>query len=174
VATDTVTHWRKTLGVEGLTGTEGTRRLVQTGQERGVAKLRDKPRSPAPVERRGQTARAPDLAQDSKPGPGAGWTVGQLHLLGIHRDDRVAALTGRSANAVRVMPRKLGIPSPSGPGWTAKELALLRQCNDPLRYVERLGYTRAPSPSGTSTAARRPWPRWWRPSAPARTIHWSR
>jgi hypothetical protein len=112
--------------------------------------LRDKPRSPAPVERRQQIACAPDLAQDPKAGPGARWTARQLHLRGIRSGDRVAALTGRSANAVRVMPRKLGIPSPSGPGWTAKELALLRQCNDPLLYAERLGYTRAPSA--------RPWP----------------
>jgi hypothetical protein len=38
----TVTLWRKALGVGGLAGTEGTRRLVQAGQERRVAKLRAK------------------------------------------------------------------------------------------------------------------------------------
>ena len=48
---------------------EGMRRLVQAGQVRRVAKLRDKPRTPAQVERR-QTARAPDLAGDPKPGAG--------------------------------------------------------------------------------------------------------
>lgn len=59
------------------------------------------------------------------PAPGAGWTAGQLALLGLRRDDRVAALTGRSANAVWVKRTKLGIPNPSGHGWTAEELALL-------------------------------------------------
>jgi hypothetical protein len=73
-----------------------------------------------------------------------------LRLLGKMPDAEVAARTGRSENAVRVKRTKLGIPNPSGPGWTVEELALLRQCNDPLLYVERLGYTRAPSA--------RPWP----------------
>jgi len=103
---------------------------VQAGPERRVAKLWDQPPSPAPVERRQQIARAPDLAQDPKPGPGARWTARQLHVLGLHHDDRVAALTGRSENAVRVKRSKPGIPSPSGPGWTAEELALLGTAPD--------------------------------------------
>ena len=37
VTCSTVTFWRKAPGVGGLTGTEGTRRLVQAGQERRVA-----------------------------------------------------------------------------------------------------------------------------------------
>jgi hypothetical protein len=37
VTCSTVTLWRKALGVGGLTGTEGTRRLVQAGQERRMA-----------------------------------------------------------------------------------------------------------------------------------------
>jgi hypothetical protein len=39
ITCSTVTLWRTALGVKGLTGTEGTRRLVQAGQERRVAKL---------------------------------------------------------------------------------------------------------------------------------------
>ena len=136
----TVALWRKALGVEGRTGTEGTRRLVQAGQRRRVAKLRDKPRTPAQVERRRQTARAPDLAQAPKAGPGAGWTAGQLALLGIYRDDRVAALTGHSANAVRVKRCKLGIPNPSGPGWTAEELDLLGMAPD-AEVARQIGRT---------------------------------
>src|SRR5206468_8646932 len=58
----TVALWRKALGGEGRDETEGARRLVQAGQRRRVAKLRDKPRSPAQVERRRQTARALDRA----------------------------------------------------------------------------------------------------------------
>jgi hypothetical protein len=110
---------------------------VQAGQERRVAKLRAKPRSPAQVERR-QTARAPDLAEDPK--PGSGWTPGQLALLGILPDDRVAAMTGRNANGVRVKRCKLGIPNPSGPGWTAEELDLLGTMPD-AEVAARTGRT---------------------------------
>ena len=74
------------------------------------------------------------------PAPGAGWTAGQLALLGLHRDDRVAALTGRSANGVRVKRCKLGIPNPSGPGWTVEELALLGTAPD-AEVAERIGRT---------------------------------
>ena len=72
--------------------------------------LRDKPRSPAPVERRQQIACAPDLAQDPKAGPGARWTARQLHLRGIRSGDRVAALTGRSAGAVRQQREQPALP----------------------------------------------------------------
>jgi hypothetical protein len=118
----------------------GSGLLVEAGHERRVAKLRDKPRTPAQVERRRQAARAPDLAQAPKAGPGAGWTAGQLALLGIYRDDRVAALTGHSANAVRVKRCKLGIPNPSGPGWTAEELDLLGMAPD-AEVAARIGRT---------------------------------
>src|SRR5262245_12641111 len=56
---------------------------------------------------------------------GAGWTAWQLALLGMHCDDRVAARTGRSANAARLKWEELGIPTPSGHGWAAEELDLL-------------------------------------------------
>jgi len=74
---------------------------------------------------RRKRARELNLAQYLKPGHGAGWTAGHLALLGIHPDGRVAALTGRSDNAVRVQRSKLDIPNPSGPGWTAEERDLL-------------------------------------------------
>jgi hypothetical protein len=66
------------------------------------------------------------------------WTAGQRALLGILPDDRVAALTGRSENAVRVKRTKLGIPNPSGPGWTAEELDLLGTMPD-AEVAERIG-----------------------------------
>jgi hypothetical protein len=66
--------------------------------------------------------------------------VGQLALLGIHRDDRVAALTGRSENAVRVKRAKLGIPNPDGHGWTAEELDLLGTAPD-AEVAARTGRT---------------------------------
>jgi hypothetical protein len=130
VSANTVTLWRKALGVEGWTGTEGTRRLVQAAQARAVDQLRGKCLPPEQVERRRQTARALNLAQYLEPGHGAGWTAGQLALVDIHRDDRGAALTDRSENAVRVKRCKLGIPNPSGPGWTAEELDLLGRAPD--------------------------------------------
>jgi len=74
------------------------------------------------------------------PAHGAGWTAELLALLGLHRDDRVAALTGRSANAVWVKRTKLGIPNPSGHGWAAEELALLGTAPD-AEVATRIGRT---------------------------------
>src|SRR5262245_56982866 len=74
------------------------------------------------------------------PAPGAGWTAGQLALLGVHPDDRVAALTGRSPTAARVKRCKLGIPNPSGPGRTAEELELLGTAPD-AEVAARIGRT---------------------------------
>jgi hypothetical protein len=52
--------------------------------------------------------------------------------LGVHPDSRVAALTGRSAGAVRQKREELGIPNPEGGrlGWAADELALLGKLPD--------------------------------------------
>jgi hypothetical protein len=61
-------------------------------------------------------------------------------LLGNLPDAEVAALTGRGANAVRVMRCKLGIPNPSGHGWTAEELALLGTAPD-AEVAARIGRT---------------------------------
>ena len=61
-------------------------------------------------------------------------------MLGIHSDDRVAALTGRGENAVRVKRSKLGLPNPSGPGWTAEELAQLGTAPD-AEVAARIGRT---------------------------------
>jgi hypothetical protein len=136
---NTVWRWRKALGVEGHDGTEGSRRLILAAQRRAVEQLR-RNRPPARVE-------PPRVAckQDRMRGFHAAnleraWTAGQLALLGILPDDRVAALTGRGANAVRVMRSKLGIPNPSGPGWTAQELDLLGTAPD-AEVAERIGRT---------------------------------
>jgi hypothetical protein len=42
----------------------------------------------------------------------------------------VAALTGRSENAIQLKRSNLGIPNPSGPAWTAEELELLGTAPD--------------------------------------------
>jgi hypothetical protein len=55
-------------------------------------------------------------------------------------DDVSAVRTGRSANAVRVKRSKLGIPNPSGPGWTAEKLGLLGSMPD-AEVAEKIGRT---------------------------------
>ena len=76
----------------------------------------------------------------SRPGRRPASGPGQLALLGILPDDRVAAMTGRNANGVRVKRCKLGIPNPSGPGWTAEELDLLGTAPD-AEVSARIGRT---------------------------------
>jgi hypothetical protein len=126
VVNSTVTLWRKAMGVEGLTRTEGTRRLVQAGQRRRVAQLRGKRLPPEQVERRRQTARELDLGGHlDAANQERAWPAEHLALLGKFTDVEVAERTGHSASAVRVKRCKLGIPNPSGPGWTAEELDLL-------------------------------------------------
>jgi hypothetical protein len=140
VANSTVTLWQTALGVKGWTGTEGTRRLMQAGQERRVAKLRGRPLPPEQVQRRRPTARAQNPGQSLNSTRGDGWTKAELRLLGTLPDAAVAARTGRGANAVRVKRCKLGIPNPSGPGWTAEELELLGTAPD-AEVAARIGRT---------------------------------
>jgi hypothetical protein len=63
-----------------------------------------------------------------------------LRLLGTLPDAEVAKRTGRSANGVRVKRCKLGIPNPSGPGWTDEELDLLGTAPD-AEVAARIGRT---------------------------------
>jgi hypothetical protein len=134
----TVWLWRMALGIEGHDGTEGSRRLILAAQRGAVEQLRRKrplarvePRAACKLDRlRGLQAANRERA----------WTAGQLALLGLLPDDRVAALTGRGENAVRVKRCKLGIPNPSGPGWAAEELDLLGSMPD-AEVAERTGRT---------------------------------
>jgi hypothetical protein len=141
--------WRKALGVEGRDGTEGSRRLIQAAAEKGADQVRGKPLSPEQVEQRRRTARALILGQYLDPAHGRGWTRAELRLLGKVSDAQVAALTGRSENAVRQKRNKLGIPTFSdGGAGTAEALGvdLARACQlhtaryprpSPGRGVER-------------------------------------
>jgi hypothetical protein len=131
ITCSTVTLWRKALGAEGRTGTEGSRRLVQAAQERAVDQLRGKPLSPEQIEQRRRSARELGLAQHLEAAPRQrAWPGEYLALLGTMPDEEVAERTGHSANGVRVKRCKLGIPHPSGPGWTAEELELLGKAPD--------------------------------------------
>jgi hypothetical protein len=122
----TVWLWRKALGVEGWTATEGTRRLLRGVWEKAAASVRGKRLPPEQVARRRRTALELNTAQYLKRAAEArGWPAWQLELLGTARDEEVAARTGRSPNAVRLMRVKLGIPSAGGHGWTAEQVELL-------------------------------------------------
>jgi hypothetical protein len=72
--------------------------------------------SPEQVEVRRRNALKNNPAQYLDPAHGAGWTAGGRSLRGLRPDDRVAVLTGRGKNAVRLKREKLGLRNPSGPG----------------------------------------------------------
>jgi hypothetical protein len=118
-------RWRKALGVEGWTATEGTRRLMRATAEKAVAQVRGKPLSPEQVEQRRQTTLELNLAQYLDPAHGAGWSEDELALLGTVPDEEVARRTGRTVNAIQLKRGKLGIPDPDGHAWTEEEMALL-------------------------------------------------
>ncbi len=132
VSGNTVTLWRKTLGVEGWTGTRGTRRLVRAASLKGAARTRGKPLCPEQVERRRRRALELNLGQYLDPAHGAGWCGEELALLGKLPDAEVARQTGRSKEGVRQKREELGIANPEGgkPGWAEGELALLGKLPD--------------------------------------------
>jgi hypothetical protein len=69
------------------------------------------------------------------------WQPPSLHrLLGTAPDEEIAARVGRSADAVRKRRNCLGIPHPSGHGWTGEEVALLGTAPDE-EVAERIGRT---------------------------------
>jgi len=92
-------------------------------------------------------------------------------LLGTAGNDAIAALANYSANVVRQKRARLGIPNPSGHGWTAEELRLLGTAPDAevaallgrfepsvfAAHIDEVGtwYNRAPSCwRGTTTGTR--------------------
>jgi hypothetical protein len=72
--------------------------------------VRGKRLPPEQVEIRRRKALKNNNAQYLDPAHGCGWTAGQLALLGVHSDSRVAALTGRSAGAVRQQREQPALP----------------------------------------------------------------
>jgi hypothetical protein len=140
VSAKTAWLWRRALGVEGWTGTEGMRRLVQANAEKMADALRGKPLPPEQVEIRRRNARKNNNAQYLDPARGRGWTAGQLALLGVHPDSRVAALIGRSEGAVLQKREEVGIPNPESPAWQPEELELLGALPD-AEVAARTGRT---------------------------------
>jgi hypothetical protein len=66
------------------------------------------------------------------------WTAEEIALLGTTPDGDVARRIGRTANAVRLMGERLGIPRPVGGRWTAEAVALLGTLPD-SEVARRLG-----------------------------------
>ena len=128
--------------------TEGSRRLIQAAAEMGAAEQRGRELPPEQVERRRRTAREKNLAQYLQPGyHGPRWTQEQPQLLGAEPDVVVAEKVGRTAQAVRVMRSRLGIPNPAArpgaygsPPWTAAEDRLVRTL-PPAQAAARTGRT---------------------------------
>ena len=123
-------------------------RQCQAASEMGAAKQRGRELPPEQVERRRRTAREKNLARHLKTGyHGPWWTREQLRLLGTEPDEVVAAKVGRTAQAVRSMRGRLGIPNPAArpgaygsPPWTAAEDRLVRTL-PPGEAAARMGRT---------------------------------
>jgi hypothetical protein len=106
-----IARWRKALGV-GRSDSPGTRRLVKAASEAGAAQQRGCRLPPKQVERRRRMARELNLARHLPTGyHGPRWSAEDLALLGTAPDADLAAQTGRTVNAVRVLRTRLSIPS---------------------------------------------------------------
>jgi hypothetical protein len=106
-----VHNWRKALEV-GRYEPEGTRRLNQANAEAGAAAMRKRGLTDEECDQRSARAKAGNYWRNLKPGfQGQWWTPAELQLLGTDTDAVIAAKIGRTANAVRVMRTRLGIPS---------------------------------------------------------------
>ena len=102
---------RKALGVT-RTNNAGTQRLVWHAAIRGAEAVKDR----AWTEEERATKRRLNaelhLGRNLRPGyHGPRWTKAELRLLGRLPDEEVATRTGRTANGVRVMRTRRGIPT---------------------------------------------------------------
>jgi len=123
-------------------------RQCQAASEMGAAEQRGRELPPEQVERRRRTARELNLARHLKTGyHGPWWTREQLRLVGTEPDEVVAEKVGRTAQAVRSMRTRLGIPNPAArpgaygsPPWTVEEDRLVRTL-PPAQAAARTGRT---------------------------------
>jgi hypothetical protein len=120
----TAARWRTALGVLGLTGTEGTRRLVRAGQVRRVAKLRAK--RPPPEQAQRPAARQLDRIRGLQAvNRECAWPAEHLALLGILNRRRGRGPHRPLRERREGQAEQAGHPQPVRPGWTAEELDLL-------------------------------------------------
>jgi hypothetical protein len=147
VGVHTVWSWRKAFGV-GRMDSPGSRRLILPACELGTEQVRGVRLAPEQVEQRRQVALANNLSQyllQATAERDDRWTEEQLALLGTMPDEEVAAQIGRTACAVGVKRRLLGIGKyrPLGfPGrlWTEEEVSLLGTAPD-KEIARRIGRT---------------------------------
>jgi hypothetical protein len=147
VSEGVVWRWRKVLGVT-RTNNEGSQRLIHTAAEAGDAVLRGKELSDAECDARSRRAIELNLKRFRRPGyHGPRWSPEQLRQLGTAPDAVVAAQIGRTAEAVRAMRDRLGIPNPAArpgaygsPRWSADEDDLVYRLS-PAEAARRTGRT---------------------------------
>jgi hypothetical protein len=133
-----VKNWRKALGVTRA-GNEGTARLVQAAAEQGAEAVKAREWTEEERERHRRNAVKKGLGRNLVTGyHGPRWTEEDLALLGTAPDEEVARRIGRTANAVRVMRDRLGIPRPAGGRWRDGDMALLGTLPD-REAARRLG-----------------------------------
>jgi hypothetical protein len=101
--------WRQALGVGRFN--EGSATLRSELNAEIGATLRGKKLPPEQVERRRRTARELGLRPLPQRSGGRPWTAEELALVGTLPDDVVARRIGRTAEAVRAMRRKRGLPT---------------------------------------------------------------
>jgi hypothetical protein len=128
VSEGVVWRWRKALGVT-RTNNEGSQRLIRAAAQAGAAAMSARGLTDEECDERSRRAVALDLKRFLRPGyHGPRWTPEQLRQLGTAPDAVVAARSGRTALAVRVMRDRRGIANPAArpgaygsPRWTDEE-----------------------------------------------------
>jgi hypothetical protein len=140
VSTTTVWWWRKSLGVKRA-DPEGSQRLIQAAAEMGAEENKCREYSDEERAECAQRAKELNLAQYLQTGyHGPLWTAEQVALLGTMPDDELAALLGKSIQAVYMKREKLGIQNPSKLHWTVEQIALLGNLPD-WEVSEKIGRT---------------------------------
>jgi hypothetical protein len=111
LSASTVWKMRQALGVT-RTNNAGTQRLVWHAAIRGAEAVKDHEWTAQERAARRRLNAELHLGQNLRLGyHGPRWAKAELDLLGRLPDEAVAARTGRTANGVRVMRTRLGIPT---------------------------------------------------------------
>jgi hypothetical protein len=104
---------------------------MQAATERGAEAIKAREWTEEDREQRRRNAIENDLGRYLITGyHGPLWTTEEIASLGTAPDGDVARRIGRTANAVRIMRERLGIPRPVGGRWTAEAVALLGKLPD--------------------------------------------
>jgi hypothetical protein len=112
VGEDVVWRWRKALDVT-RTNNEGWQRLIRSAAEAGAEAIKAREWTEAKRKKRRRQAKRLGLIEYPRTVylRECAWTAEELALLGTLPDDEVAAMIGRTTNAVRLMRTTRGIPT---------------------------------------------------------------